>query len=347
MKSVKAALMGATGAVGQTYVQMLEGHPYIELVELSASDRSKGKAYAEAVEGRWYASAEIPEYARDMEVQGEEPEFKSRLVFSTSKGNRVGEIESNMRAKGYCLVCNTGSHRMDPDVPVYLPGVNDSHLRVIPAQKGRYGGFMVTKPNCTTAGAAVICRCLDHEFGLEAVHLVTMQGLSGAGMPGESAMEMVDGLKTHIEGEREKMIRELPKILGEYNGAELVPHPVEVGVMCNRVPVLHGHTECMFAKLKKNPSRDSLMQALSESLGIERHPGLYMSPEEPIIVRDRPLKPRFDREEGRGMTVVVGDIYQDTVWGYCLNFISHNLGLGAAGGSILAAEILNERGYLE
>jgi len=350
MEKIKVGVLGATGTVGQRFITLLENHPYFELTELAASERSSGKTYEDAVAGRWKVSGDIPEKVKGMMVQDVKPGLDCQVVFSAMDASVAGPIEEEFAGAGYCVFSNARNHRYDADVPILLPEINAEHAAVIEYQRKNRGwkGFIVTNSNCSTMGLVIPLKPLDLAFGLEAVNVVTMQAISGAGYPGVSALDIIDNVIPHISGEEPKMERESLKMLGNLEaGKTFVDGAFKISAQCNRVFVLDGHLKCTSVGLRKKPGVEEFTAALAEFSARPQELKLPSAPERPIIVRteqDRP-QPRFDRDHGAGMSVTVGRIRSCNVLDYKLLILSHNTVRGAAGASILNAEFLKAEGY--
>src|SRR5690349_6891730 len=307
-KKWKAGVLGATGVVGQRLVQMLGDHPWFDLTEVAASERSSGKTYAEAV--RWHLDAPIPESARGLVVQGLDPSLDCDFVFSALDSSVAGPAEEDFARAGYPVVSNSKNHRMDSDVPLLIPEVNAAHLDAIRVQQKNRGydtGFIVTNPNCSTAGLVLVLKPLADAFGLEKIFVVTLQAVSGAGYPGVPAMDIHANVIPFISGEEEKMESEPQKLLGKWDGARFVKAGLGLSAHCNRVPVLDGHVECVSFSLKKISSLHEVRDALRT---FEVDPELAALPtaiRRPVVVLDgddRP-QPRRDVQAGNGMAAVV------------------------------------------
>jgi len=354
VKSVKkkwrAGVLGATGIVGQRLVKLLAGHPWFELTEVAASERSSGMTYAEAV--RWHLETPIPEVARDLVVKGVEPVLECDFVFSALDSSVAGPVEEDFARAGYPVVSNSKNHRMDADVPLLIPEVNASHLDAIPVQQKNRGydtGFIVTNPNCSTAGLVLVLKPLAEAFGLERIFVVTLQAISGAGYPGVASMDIQSNVVPFISGEEEKMEAEPQKLLGKWDGARFVEAGVGISAHCNRVAVLHGHLECVSLGLKKIASLDEVREALRTFEVDEELASLPTALRHPVVVvdeEDRP-QPRRDVEAGEGMAAVVGRIRECPLHDVKLTLLSHNLVRGAAGAALLNAELLAARGFLK
>ncbi len=348
-KKWRAGVLGATGLVGQRLVQLLAGHTWFDLTEVAASERSSGKRYAEAV--RWHLDAPIPEAARDLVVRGLEPNLDCDFVFSALDSSVAGPAEEEFARAGYPVVSNSKNHRMDPDVPLLIPEVNAAHLAAIPIQQKNRGydtGFIVTNPNCSTAGLVLVLKPLADAFGLEKIFVVTLQAISGAGYPGVPAMDIQANVVPFISGEEEKMETEPRKLLGQWDGARFVDAGLGVSAHCNRVPVLEGHLECVSVSLKKVASLNEVREALRNFAVDAELASLPTAVRHPVVVLDdqeRP-QPRRDVDAGNGMTAVVGRIRKCPLLDVKLTLLSHNLVRGAAGAALLNAELLAARGFL-
>jgi len=349
-KKWRAGVLGATGIVGQRLVKLLSDHPWFELTEVAASERSSGRTYAEAV--RWHLETPIPAVARDLVVKGVEPALNCDFVFSALDSSVAGPVEEDFAGAGYPVVSNSRNHRMDADVPLLIPEVNASHLDAIPAQQRNRGydtGFIVTNPNCSTAGLVLVLKPLADAFGLERIFVVTLQAISGAGYPGVASMDIQGNVVPFISGEEEKMEAEPQKLLGKWDGARFIEAGLGISAHCNRVPVLEGHLECVSLGLKKIASLDEVREALRTFEVDEELASLPTALRHPVVVVDeenRP-QPRRDVEAGDGMAAVVGRIRECPLHDVKLTLLSHNLVRGAAGAALLNAELLAARGFLK
>ena len=358
MERTKVIVCGATGMVGQIYVAQLATHPWFELVGVAASERSAGRPYADAA--RWYIPGDIPPAARAMTVLPCSAEAVlatgATLAFCALPSDVAGPVESSLAAAGLAVVADTAAHRMDAGVPLVVPEVNAEHLAAVPARSSRgRAGFIVTGPNCSTAGLVLSLKPLQDAFGIRRVVVVTMQALSGAGYAGVPSMAIVDNLIPFIRGEEEKMARETQKMLGSWTGASFEPAAVPVSASCNRVAVLEGHTESVLVELGQPASPADVEAAMQAFRGEPQRLRLPTAPDQPVIVRpepDRP-QPRLDRltgtpERARGMAAVVGRIRSDPAFSTGIRYtvLSHNTIRGAAGNAILTAELLAARGLL-
>ena len=349
MDKIRVGVLGATGMVGQRFVQLLAGHPWFEIAALTASERSAGKTYGEAC--RWVVSDDMPAFAKEMVVQESKPGLACRLVFSAMLATVAGPIEEEFAAAGYAVSSNARNHRLAPDVPLLVPEVNPDHLALIEIQRRRRGqkGFIVTNPNCSTAQLVLALKPLWDRFGITALSVVTMQALSGAGYPGVPSLDILDNVIPYIGGEEEKVETEPLKILGQLRGEGIREAEMTISAQCHRVATREGHLEAVSVKLGQETSREEVMEALRSFRGPLQDLGLPSAPERPIVVReenDRP-QPRLDRDEGGGMSVVVGRVRECPVLDYKFLVLGHNTIRGAAGAAILNAELLTAQGYLD
>src|ERR1700730_13468988 len=347
-KKLRAGVLGATGLVGQRIVSLLADHPWFELTDVAASERSSGKTYAEAV--RWHLDASIPPAARELVVKGLDPSLACDFIFSALDSSIAGAAEEDFARAGYPVVSNSRNHRLDPDVPLLIPEVNAAHLDAIPRQQKNRGydhGFIVTNPNCSTAGLVLVLKPLADAFGLEKIFVVTLQAVSGAGYPGVPSMDIHANVVPFISGKEEKMELEPQKLLGKWDGVRFVDAGLGLSAHCNRVPVLDGHLECVSLSLKKIASLGEVREALR---AFEVSPALASLPSavrHPVVVLDEESRPqpRRDVSAGNGMAAVVGRIRECPLLDVKLTLLSHNLIRGAAGGALLNAQLLAARGF--
>jgi aspartate-semialdehyde dehydrogenase len=348
-KKWRVGVLGATGLVGQRLVKLLAGHPWFELTEVAASERSSGRNYGDAV--RWHLDGPIPEAARSLVVKSLDPSLDCDFVFSALDSSVAGGAEEDFARAGYPVVSNSKNHRMDPDVPLLIPEVNAAHLEAIPAQqknRGYDGGFIVTNPNCSTAGLVLVLKPLADAFGLEKVFAVTLQAVSGAGYPGVASMDIHANVIPFISGEEEKMESEPQKLLGKWDGARFIDAGLGLSAHCNRVPVLEGHLECISISLKKIACLKEVREALRNFEVSAELRSLPSAIRHPVVVLDgddRP-QPRRDVHAGNGMAAVVGRVRECPLLDIKLTLLSHNLIRGAAGAALLNAELLAARGLL-
>ncbi len=342
---IPVAVLGATGAVGQRFVSLLDGHPWFRVSALAASERSAGRRYAEAV--RWFLDAPIPDWARDMEVATCRPGLDARVAFSGLDSSVAGEVEEAFAAAGCAVVSNSRNHRMAPDVPLLVPEVNAHHLALVEEQRRRRGGpgFIITNPNCSTVGLAMACAPIHAAFGIRRIAVATLQAVSGAGYPGVPSVDILDNVVPHIAGEEEKMEAETQKILG----MPRAPADFRVSAQCHRVHVTDGHTLAISIETREKTTPEKAIATLRAFRSPLGDLGLPSLPEAPIEVREEPDRPqpRFDRMAGRGMVVSVGRVRSCAVLDLKMVALVHNTIRGAAGAAILNAELLRARGLLE
>ena len=348
-KKFRAGILGATGIVGQRLVHLLAEHPWFELTELAASERSSGKKYSEAV--KWHLKEAIPAAATDLVVKMLEPTLDCDFVFSALDSSVAGPAEEAFASAGYPVVSNSKNHRMSPDVPLLIPEVNADHLDAIPTQQKNRGfgtGFIVTNPNCSTAGLVLVLKPLADAFGLERMFVVTMQAISGAGYPGVPSLDILGNVVPFISGEEEKMEEEPQKLLGKWDGSRFVEAGLGISAHCNRVPVENGHLECVSLSLKKIATLSEVREALRSFAVSDELAALPTAVRNPVIVLDednRP-QPRRDVEAGHGMAAAVGRVRECPLLDVKLTLLSHNLLRGAAGAALLNAELLASRGFI-
>lgn len=336
--------MGATGVVGQQFVYLLQNHPLFELTELIASERSRGKTYRDACNHKTGLS--ISESIAEKEVNGLEADLDCELLFSALPSQVAGKIEAKLARDGLAVSSNASAHRLESNIPLVIPEVNLDHFQLIKHQKT--DGFIVTNPNCTTSQLVLVLKPLEDSFGLEKVSVVSMQALSGAGYPGVASLDVIDNVIPFIQGEEEKVELETLKLLGKVKDGKIVPADIAISASCNRVNVLSGHLECLSVKLKEKTDVESIKDKLRNFNGLPQKLKLPSAPARPIIVMDaidRP-QPRLDRDIEKGMASVVGRIRKDVVLDFKLIVLGHNLIRGAAGASILNAELLHAMRYI-
>lgn len=352
MKKIRAAVLGATGAVGQRYINMLGRHPSISLDVLMGGE-SAGKKYGEAV--HWMFSEDLPdEFARESVKVAKPASAKDcDVVFSALPSEVAKEIEPDFARAGFVVVSEASAHRMDADVPLMIPEVNADHLKLLETQRKKRGwrGSIATTPNCTVTGLAMVMKPLIERFGADKAIVTTMQALSGAGYPGVPSLAITENVIPYIKNEEEKVAREAKKILGTLDGGAVRSHHIPMGVSCNRVQVIDGHTETLYAECSKLVDPSDAAKVLAGFRGVPQKLRLPTAPERPIIVRpenDRP-QPRLDRMAGTvpGMAVTVGRVRNGIDRrSLQLTLLSHNTIRGAAGTAILTAELMEREGYI-
>ncbi len=341
---IQVGVLGATGSVGQKFIALLADHPWFEVKEVAASERSAGKKYKDAV--NWILSSPLPESIGNLTVKQCEPNLNCTLAFSGLDSSIAGEVETKFAEAGYYVVSNSKNHRMDNDVPLLIPEINADHLDIIKNQNHK--GCIITNPNCSTIGLVLALKPLADKFGLEAVNVVTLQALSGAGYPGISSLDIIDNVIPYISGEEEKMQSEPLKILGNFNGNTIDNIDLKISAQCNRVGAVDGHLECVQVKLKTKASIEDIKKAWDEFSGEPQKLNLPSAPRKTLHYFDDPKypQPRIHRNIENGMGVAIGRLRPDTLLDYKFVVLSHNTVRGAAGGAILCAELLKEKGFI-
>ncbi|MFQ5876548.1 MAG: aspartate-semialdehyde dehydrogenase [Acidobacteriota bacterium] len=338
------AVLGATGAVGQRFVSLLDGHPWFRVTALAASERSAGKPYGEAV--RWFLGRPMPGWARDMRVVRCRPGLEARVAFCALDASVAGAVEEEFARSGHVVVSNSRNHRMAPDVPLLVPEVNAGHLDLIESQKRRLGGdgFIVTNPNCSTVGLVMAVAPIHRAFGVERLLVATMQAVSGAGYPGVASVDILDNVLPHIGGEEGKMESETLKIFGTVRQ----PASFAVSAQCHRVHVSDGHMLAISVGTRGRATPEEAATAMREFSSPLQALGLPSLPARPLRVREEPDRPqpRFDRMAGNGMVVTVGRVRRCPVLDLKFVALVHNTIRGAAGAALLNAELLRAQGYL-
>jgi aspartate-semialdehyde dehydrogenase len=391
MSKIKVAVLGATGAVGQRFVQLLDNHPWFEVTALTGSDRSVGQAYGDVC--RWVLDRPMPEYARLLKVAPTEPGLDATLAFSALPSDQAKDLEPAFAQAGHGVCSNASSYRMDDDVPLLIPEVNPDHTALIKVQQANRGwsGFIATNPNCTSTGFTIAFRPLLDTFGIKKAFVVSMQALSGAGYPGVASLDAVDNVIPYIGGEEPKVETEPLKMLGRLNipaseqpslrgvrrttkqspaerqfapldveiasqtalamttSPYVIDAPIKISAHTNRVAVIDGHTVCVSIECDQPIGPQEAAQALIDYRWAEIVRSLPSSPERVIEVRSEPDRPqpRRDRDAGKGMTTVVGRVREDPLFHVKFVVLSHNTIRGAAGGSLLNAELLVAQGLVK
>ena len=342
MAKIRASVLGATGAVGQRFIEQLWDHPWFELTSLAASERSAGKKYSDAA--RWRLEHELPPQVAEMGVVAVDPkEVEADVVFSALPADEAKKVEADFARAGFAVASNASAYRFEPDVPLMIPECNPEHLGLIEVQQKKRGwdGYIVTNPNCTTIMFALTLKPLM-PMDIKRVIIASMQAVSGAGYEGVPSMAILGNIIPFISGEEEKVEKEAQKILGTFDGDKIVDAPFDVSASCHRVPVMDGHTEALWVEMASKPTPAEVREAF-----LKFDPGLSdlpTEPKKPLIVRDEPDRPqpRLDRNAGKGMAVSVGRIRE----GIRYIVMGHNTVRGAAGASVLNAELLSKKGML-
>jgi aspartate-semialdehyde dehydrogenase len=354
-KKYPIGILGATGMVGQRYIQLLENHPWFEVVWLAASDRSSGKTYGEAA--KWRLDSPLPDRIASMTVAPAEPDAAAaanqpapKIIFASIDAAIARELEPKFAAAGHAVISNSSAFRMAPNVPLVLPEVNASHLSLIEEQSWRKasGGYIVTNSNCTVMGPVLALKPIQDRFGIEQIFAISMQAVSGAGYPGVASMDILDNVVPYIANEEEKMEEELLKLLGKLDGHTVTPLAARMSATCNRVPVVDGHTVCLSIKLAKPATREEILAAWADFRPLAGQ-GLPTAPDQPVQWAPQPDRPqpRLDRYRGNGMAVTVGRLRPCGLLDWKFIVLSHNTIRGAAGATILNAELLASLGKLE
>jgi aspartate-semialdehyde dehydrogenase len=346
---IPVGILGATGVVGQRFIQMLEHHPWFEVAWLAASDRSEGKVYSEAA--RWRLKTPIPAPVAKIQVSPVTPQNAPKVIFAALDSSIAAELEPRFAEAGCAVVSNSSALRMKEDVPLVIPEVNGGHIKLIDVQAWRKksGGYVVTNPNCSAIGLVLALAPLQQRFGLETVMVVTMQAISGAGYPGVASLDILGNVIPFIRNEEEKMEEETRKLLGQLNGSRVIPGSFAMSAQCNRVAVEDGHTESISVRLKTKAKPEEIVAAWNSYRSEPQQLKLPSAPEHPVVyieANDRP-QPRFDVDMGAGMTAVVGRLRPCGVLDWKFTVLSHNTIRGAAGAAVLNAELLKAKGYLE
>ncbi len=340
-------ILGATGMVGQRYIQLLENHPWFEVAWLAASDRSSGKTYGEAA--KWRLDTPLPERIAKMTVSAAEPEGAPKIIFSSIDSGIAKELEPKFAAAGCAVLSNSSAFRMTPNVPLVIPEINAEHLHLIEEQPWRKesGGYLVTNPNCSTIGLVMALKPIEERFGIEKIFVTTMQAVSGAGYPGVPSMDILDNVVPYIGSEEEKMEEETLKLLGKLEGHGVQPLAARITAHCNRVAVVDGHTECVSIQLRKKASKEEILAAWAEykPLAEKNLPFAPLQPVQFSALPDRP-QPRLDRNREKGMAVTTGRLRPCNLLDWKFVVLSHNTVRGAAGATILNAELLASLGKL-
>jgi aspartate-semialdehyde dehydrogenase len=345
-------ILGATGMVGQRYIQLLENHPWFEVAWVAASDRSSGKTYGEAA--NWRLDTPCPKRIAGMTVRPADPEDAPKVIFASVDAAYARELEPRFAEAGCAVLSNSSTFRMTPNVPLVIPEINADHLHLIEEQASRQasGGYMVTNPNCSTIGLVMALKPIEERFGIEQIFVSTMQAVSGAGYPGVPSMDILGNVVPYIGSEEEKMEAETLKLLGRLEGHTVTPLNARITAHCNRVAVEDGHTECVSiklgGKLGKKATREEILAAWAEFRPLAGK-GLPTAPDQPVewvAQNDRP-QPRLDRNRGNGMASTVGRLRPCGLLDWKFVVLSHNTIRGAAGATILNAELLASMGKLE
>ena len=356
----KVAIIGVTGAVGQEFVLSLENHPWFEVTQIAASERSAGKKYVEAISDpnsgivSWEIGGEIPDYIREMTVKNIDQVDVSQLdlVFSAVESVAAREIEAKFAAD-LPVISTSSAFRYEEDVPILIPGINDEQAELLESQKKNrnWKGWVAPLPNCTTTGLAITLKPLYEKYGAKKVLMTSMQAISGAGRtPGVAAMNITDNIIPYIPKEEEKVRRETRKILGKLKDGKIEDADIRVSCTCTRVPVIDGHTESVFVETKQDIDPDKAKELYMESNKSISVAGLPSAPKEYYAFHEDPTRPqpRIEREVGGGMTTTIGRVEKEELFDHGLKYMlfSHNKKMGSAKGAVLLAEMLYKKGKI-
>jgi aspartate-semialdehyde dehydrogenase len=348
VKKRTVAVLGATGTVGQRFISLLADHPWFDLVALTASDRSAGKRFGDAV--HWLLPTDMPERAAEMRLAPTDAAVDADICFSALPSEAAEEHEAALAQAGHHVFTNASTHRMDPDVPLMIAEVNFDHVRALEKQRQARGwrGSIVANGNCTAIHLSLALAPLHRDFGIERAVVTTMQALSGASYPGVPSLDALDNVVPYIPGEEEKVVAETNKFLGGWDGMGFVPAGITMSVHCDRVSVRDGHTETVSLTLRGGPSVDDVKASLRAFRGRPQERELPTAPKRPIVVRDEPDRPQpvLDRDAENGMASTVGRVREDPVLGMKFVVLGHNTIRGAAGASVLNAELLVAEGCI-
>jgi aspartate-semialdehyde dehydrogenase len=354
MERRNVGILGATGMVGQRFIQLLADHPWFNITWLAASDRSAGKPYADAC--AWKLDTPLPAHIAQMVVQPNTPEASTtelpRILFAALDADIARELEPKFAAAGCAVISNSSAFRMAADVPLVIPEVNADHLALLETQATRRasGGYIVTNPNCSAIGLVLALKPLDDAFGIDQLFVTTMQAISGAGYPGVASLDILGNVVPFIRNEEEKMQEEVNKLLGTLTPTSITPHQAKVSAHCNRVAVVDGHTECVSLKLRKPATYEQILQVWHEFQplhgkgSLSANAGLHLpsAPLFPVEYAPEPARPqpRLDLMRGNGMATTTGRLRPCSLFDWKFTLLSHNTIRGAAGAAILNAEIL-------
>ena len=357
MKKIPVGILGATGMVGQQYLQLLANHPWFDVCFLASSESSAGKNYFDAVSGRWHMDMPIPERFLDFPVHRideiELAKKSCRFVFSAVSNDAAKIYEERYAENGIPVISNAAYHRRSADVPVFIPEVNPDHAQIIPMQQKNRNwkrGFIIAKPNCSLQSYMIPLSPLHRQFQVRRLMVTTLQAVSGAGYPGVSSLDILDNVIPYIANEEEKSEQEPLKMWGHIEDNKIRPASnIAISAQCNRVPVLDGHLACVSVQFEQKPRKEAILDLWENFKALPQLLQLPSAPERSIIyldAADRP-QPRHDRNAGKGMSVTVGRLRDCPLFDYRFVALSHNTIRGAAGGGILNAEFLMRQGYFD
>lgn len=342
---IPVGILGATGMVGQKFVELLSDHPWFEIVALAASERSQSKKYGEAM--KWMMASSLSPRLANLLVEPCLPNLPCRIVFSGLDSTVAGEIEQTFAQSGYIVISNSRNHRMDPTVPLLIPEVNSSHLALIQSQVFS-SGMIITNPNCSVIGLTTALKPLIDHWEIEKAHVVTLQAISGAGYPGVPSFDILDNVIPFIAGEEEKVQTEPLKILGSLQNGMIQSYPMTISAQCNRVAVMDGHMACVSVKFKYPAKSEEIIQAWQTFVGDPQTMCLPMAPNQPIVYLhdEKHPQPKLHRHLDKGMAVSIGRLRKCPLFDWKFTILSHNTIRGAAGCAVLNAELMLKKGYL-
>lgn len=340
-KKIQVGILGATGMVGQKFVELLNDHPWFEIAFLGASEKSQGKKYKEAAD--WRMQGALCQKVAHLEVSSCDPALAPEIVFSALDSDVAGEIEERFAKAGHIVFSNAKNHRMNPNIPLVIPEVNGSHLDQF-APLSPYKGRIITNPNCSVIGLSIALKPLVDLFGIESAHVTTLQAISGAGYPGVASFDIVDNVIPFIAGEEEKIEKEPLKIFGTFHQGQFNPHQMKLSAHANRVGVVDGHTACLSVKLSKPATEEAIIEAWSSFQSMPQVLNLPSAPKHPIryFYENHYPQPKLHRSYSNGMGVSIGRLRRCPLYDWKFVILSHNTVRGAAGGALLNAELYNQ-----
>jgi len=352
----KVAIVGVTGSVGQEFVQSLKDHPWFEVTQIAASERSAGKKYVDSIKDpggiiKWEVGGEIPEYIKEMTVKTIDEINTSELdlVFSAVESEAARDIETKL-AKDVPIISTSSAYRYEDDVPILIPGINDEQSELLEIQKKNrnWKGWVAPLPNCTTTGLVITMKPLYEKYGAKKVMMTSMQAISGGGRsPGVSAMDVTDNIIPYIPKEEEKVRKETRKILGKLKDGKIEPADIRISCTCTRVPVIDGHTESVFVETSQEIDPQTVKKTYEEYNKSISVIDLPSAPKDYYAVHDDPTRPqpRIDRNVGDGMTTTIGRLEKEELFDHGIKYMlfSHNKKMGSAKGAILLAEMLYKK----
>jgi aspartate-semialdehyde dehydrogenase len=346
-KKIAVGILGATGMVGQKFIELLSEHPWFEIVTLAASERSQGKKYGESM--RWMMASSLSPRLANMLIQPCLPQsFPCQVVFSGLDSAVAGDLEANFAKAGYIVISNSRNHRMDPEVPLVIPEVNGNHLELVKTQRFS-PGMIVTNPNCSVIGLATALKPIINRWGIEKTNVVTLQAISGAGYPGIPSFDILDNVIPFIAGEEEKVQTEPIKILGSLQNGRVQPYQMAISAQCNRVAVMDGHMACVSVKLNQSATAEEMIQAWQTFSSDPQALNLPMAPTKAVIYLhdEKHPQPKLHRHLDKGMAVCIGRLRKCPLFDWKFTILSHNTIRGAAGCAILNAELMVAKGYIK